>query len=82
MNYGRTKEGEKWHIEKDGRALCGPFELTGVVEDRPEEVCGNCDTHLRFKGVEARRAARKPAKPSNRAPRQTVYAPRHKFEDA
>lgn len=77
MRYGLTIEGERWHIARpDGAALCGGFALHGHVDARPERVCGNCDAALRVKGKRAKQAAR------TRAPRQVVYVPRHKFEDA
>lgn len=78
MKYGRTVNGEQWHIARvvDGRALCGGYPLESLVDARPERVCGNCDGALRQKGVQARKE-----KPRGRAPR-TAYAPRHKYKDA
>lgn len=78
MNYARVagSEGTPFHIEWNGRALCGGFTLGPLVSERPDEVCNNCDNRLRERG---RRTKTK--KPAKRAPRQIVYVPRNRFTE-
>lgn len=83
MRYGRTLDGQCWHILVEGKALCCStftlLEERDSLEFPRSDVCQNCDSRMRDRGRELRKLVTQGAKRVR--PKTSDYKPRYKFKE-